>query len=188
MPMSTLANSALVPSAGDSLSWQKDGCSATSNESRIKVATPFKLNFVQACWLSLSWWRQSLDSCGIRKPAWFWIKPAMKWALSDSKPPHQAPQMFCSPSTENCLVSDLRSALQSWSSINNTQTTPCRCLSNPFLKPLVTDIPQPPWTMCSHVMTKFLLPFIKWSILEQRRSALGKLTWNNSQTGISSIV
>lgn len=195
MTISILANSALVPSAGNGLSWQKDGHCITNNESCIKVVTPFKFNFMQVC-ISLHFITMSIFIMMERIPRLLWNKEAIlildqtcvKWVLSNSKSPNQAPRMFCSHITESCLVSDLRSTLLSWSRINNIQTIPYSCLFNPFLKSLVTDIPQPPRTMRSHVMTKFLLPFIKWLILDQMRSALGRLIWNNSQTDILSIV
>lgn len=163
MTISILANSALVPSAGNGLSWQKDGHCITNNESCVKVVTLFKFNFVQAC-ISLHFITMSIFIMMERIPSLLWNKEAiliLDQTCSEMKSPNQAPRTFCSHITENCLVSDLRSTLLSWSRINNIQTTPYSCLFNPFLKSLVTDIPQPPQTMRSHVMTKFLLPFIK---------------------------
>lgn len=167
MPISILTNSALVPSTGNGLSWQKDGHFITNNESCIKVVTPFKFHFVQA-YISLHIITMSIFIMMERIPRLPWNKEAnlildqiysemsfvrfgiSQLSIMDVLQPHHTK-----------LVSGLGFTLLSWSRINNTQTIPYRCLSNPFLKSLVTDIPQPPWTMRSHVMTKFLLPFIK---------------------------
>lgn len=76
MTISILANSALVPSAGNGLSWQKDGHCITNNESCVKVVTLFKFNFVQAC-ISLHFITMSIFIMMERIPSLLWNKEAI---------------------------------------------------------------------------------------------------------------
>lgn len=43
-----LTNSALAPSTGKALSWQKDGRRTASNESSTTAVSPFEFNFIRA--------------------------------------------------------------------------------------------------------------------------------------------
>lgn len=160
MTISILANSTLVPSTGNGLSWQMDGHCITNNMSCIKVITPSKFNFMQA-YISLHIITMSIFVMMERTPRFPWNKEASLILDQTCSETSFVRCQISQPSITDVLQPHHRSTLLAWSRINNTQTIPYRCLSNPFLKSLVTDILQPPWTTLSYVMTKFLLPFIK---------------------------